>query len=147
MPKLSQLAADLAAGRSSSSQLVEESLARIADSDGEGSRAFIAVNAEAATAAAEAMDQLRANGQAPSPLAGIPVSAKDLFDVAGQVTRAGSKVLENQPPAKIDAVVIARLKAAGLIIIGRTNMTEFAYSGIGMNPHFEIGRASCRERV
>ncbi|HJP20849.1 MAG: amidase [Alphaproteobacteria bacterium] len=136
MPKLSQLAADLAAGRSSSRQLVEESLTRIADPDGEGARAFISVNAEAATAAAEAMDQLRANGQAPSPLAGIPVSAKDLFDVAGQVTRAGSKVLEDQPPAKADAAVIARLKAAGLIIVGRTNMTEFAYSGIGMNPHF-----------
>ncbi len=136
MPKLSQLAADLAAGQSSSRQLVEQSLARISDSDGQGARTFIAVNAEAALAAAAAMDQLRANGQAPSPLAGIPVSAKDLFDVAGQVTRAGSKVLAQQPPATADAPVIARLKAAGLIIIGRTNMTEFAYSAIGLNPHF-----------
>lgn len=68
-------------------------------------------------------------------LAGMPVSVKDLFDVAGEVTTAGSRVLQNQPPAQQDAVAVARLKAAGAQLIGRTNMTEFAFSGVGVNPH------------
>src|SRR6185295_12526267 len=65
-----------------------------------------------------------------------PPAPKDLFDVAGEVTRAGSRVLANQPPAARDAPVIARLRAAGFIFIGRSNMTEFAYSGLGLNPHY-----------
>ncbi len=69
------------------------------------------------------------------PLAGLSVSVKDLFDVAGQVTAAGSVVLQNQPPAQQDAPVIARLRAAGASFIGRTNMVEFAFSGVGINPH------------
>jgi aspartyl-tRNA(Asn)/glutamyl-tRNA(Gln) amidotransferase subunit A len=70
------------------------------------------------------------------PLGGIAIHVKDNFDVAGQVTTAGSKVLHGQPPATHDATVISRLKSAGAVILGRTNMTEFAYSGIGMNPHY-----------
>src|SRR6202158_4011703 len=73
---------------------------------------------------------------APSPFAGIPVSIKDLFDIRGQVTRAGSRALEDSAPAEADAPVVARLRRAGFIVIGRTNMTEFAYSGIGINPHY-----------
>ena len=69
------------------------------------------------------------------PLAGLAVSVKDLFDVAGQVSRAGSVVLEGAPPAPRDAVAVARLRAAGAALIGRTNMSEFAYSGVGINPH------------
>ena len=73
---------------------------------------------------------------APSPYAGIPVSIKDLYDIKGQVTRAGSRALEDPVLAEADAPVVARLRRAGFIVIGRTNMTEFAYSGIGINPHY-----------
>ena len=70
------------------------------------------------------------------PLAGLAVSVKDLFDVAGDVTAAGSTVLADAPPAARDCPAVARLKAAGGAILGRTNMTEFAFSGVGVNPHF-----------
>jgi aspartyl-tRNA(Asn)/glutamyl-tRNA(Gln) amidotransferase subunit A len=116
--------------------LVEEALARIADPAGEGKRVFVKVYAEAGRAAAKAQDRLRAAGYIASPLAGIPVSIKDLFDVAGEVTLAGSRALDDAPPAKADAPIVARLKAAGAIVIGRTNMTEFAFSGVGINPHY-----------
>lgn len=69
------------------------------------------------------------------PLAGLPVSVKDLFDVAGETTAAGSTALAGSAPARADAVAVARLKAAGAAIVGRTNMTEFAFSGVGTNPH------------
>lgn len=69
-------------------------------------------------------------------LAGLAVSVKDLFDVAGQPTAAGSTVLADAPPAKADSTAVARLRAAGAAIMGRTNMTEFAFSGLGVNPHF-----------
>ena len=82
------------------------------------------------------MDRLREVKAAPSPYAGIPVSIKDLFDIKGQVTRAGSRALEDSAPAEVDATVVARLRRAGFVVIGRTNMTEFAYSGIGINPHY-----------
>ncbi len=135
-PTLEALASDLAAGRTTSRQLVEEALARIADSTGEGGRSFTRVYAEAARAVAEAQDRLRAVGIVASPLAGIPISIKDLFDVAGEPTTAGSIALRDAPPAAADAPVVARLRAAGAVIIGKTNMTEFAYSGVGINPHY-----------
>src|SRR3954471_10052876 len=136
-PTLASLAADLAAGRTTARQLVDECLARIADPAGEGVRTFIHVDKAAAIAAADAMDHLRKANAAPSPYAGIPVSIKDLFDIKGQVTRAGSRALEEDcTPAEADAPVVARLRRAGFIVIGRTNMTEFAYSGIGINPHY-----------
>ncbi len=135
-PTLATLAADLAAGRATSRELVEAALARIADPAGEGRRAFVKVYDEAARVAADAQDRLRGVGYVASPLAGIPVSIKDLFDVAGEVTLAGSNALDDMPPAKADAPIVARLKAAGAAIIGRTNMTEFAFSGVGINPHY-----------
>src|SRR6516162_10949832 len=135
-PTLPVLAADLAAGRTTSSTLIEEALARIADPAGEGRRTFVKVYADAARIAAEAQDRLRAAGYVASSLAGLPVSIKDLFDVAGEVTLAGSKALDDAPPATADAPIVARLKAAGAVIIGRTNMTEFAFSGVGINPHY-----------
>ena len=141
-PTLATLADDLASGRSSARKLVDDCLARIADPAGEGARTFIHVDAEAAIEAAEAMDRLRAVKAAPSPYAGIPVSIKDLFDIRGQVTRAGSRALDDSPPAEADAPVVARLRRAGFIVIGRTNMTEFAYSGIGINPHFGTPKGS-----
>ncbi len=133
---LATLSADLAAGRSSSRALVEACLARIEDPAGEGRRTFLQVDRQAALAQAQAMDALRAAGAALSPYAGIPISIKDLFDVAGQITRAGSTVLSDRAPAAADALCVARLRQAGLVLIGRTNMTEFAYSGVGLNPHY-----------
>jgi aspartyl-tRNA(Asn)/glutamyl-tRNA(Gln) amidotransferase subunit A len=133
---LAALAAELADGRTSARKLVEECLAKIADPAGEGQRAFIHVDKDAALAAADAMDRLRKANAAPSPFAGIPVSIKDLFDIKGQVTRAGSRALDDSAPAEADAPVVARLRRAGFVVIGRTNMTEFAYSGIGINPHY-----------
>src|SRR5436853_1867721 len=135
-PTLASLAADLASGRTTSRELVEAALARIADPAGEGKRAFVNVYEDSARKAADAQDQLRAAGYVASPLAGLPVSIKDLFDVAGEVTLAGSKALDDRPPAAADAPVVARLKAAGAVMIGRTNMTEFAFSGVGINPHY-----------
>jgi aspartyl-tRNA(Asn)/glutamyl-tRNA(Gln) amidotransferase subunit A len=136
IPTLAELADDLENGRTSARKLVDGCLARIADSSGEGARTFIHVDAESAIEAAEAMDRLRQIKAAPSPYAGIPVSIKDLFDIRGQVTRAGSRALDDSAPAEADAPVVARLRRAGFVVIGRTNMTEFAYSGIGINPHY-----------
>ncbi|KND58838.1 Asp-tRNAAsn/Glu-tRNAGln amidotransferase A subunit and related amidase [Candidatus Paraburkholderia schumanniana] len=138
---LSQLAADLKSGRTTSRALVEAALERIADPAGQGSTVFLQVDAEHARAAADAHDVLRRAGTVLSPLAGIPVSIKDLFDIEGQVTRAGSKVLENAAPAKADAVTVVRLRRAGAVIVGRTNMSEFAFSGLGLNPHYGTPRS------
>src|ERR1019366_3703408 len=140
MDTLLALAAKLAAGTATSRDLIEECLARAHDANGEGARVFTAIAAEKARGAAEAMDRLRKAGAAPSEFAGIPISVKDLFDVAGEVTTAGSRVLASNPPAQTDAVAVARLRAAGFVIVGRTNMTEFAYSGLGMNAHFGTPR-------
>jgi aspartyl-tRNA(Asn)/glutamyl-tRNA(Gln) amidotransferase subunit A len=132
---VAQLAADLAAGRTSSRELVEQALAKINDRAGEGSRAFLKVYAGAREEADHA-DRLRKAGVRRSAIDGLPVSLKDLYDVAGEVTRAGSRVRENASPAKNDAGAVARLRAAGAIFIGRTNMVEFAFGGIGLNPHY-----------
>jgi aspartyl-tRNA(Asn)/glutamyl-tRNA(Gln) amidotransferase subunit A len=146
-PTLAALAEELDSGRSSARKLVEQCLARIADASGEGARTFIHVDTEAAIEAAEAMDRLREVRAAPSPYAGIPVSIKDLFDIRGQVTRAGSRALDDSPPAEADAPVVARLRRAGFIVIGRTNMTEFAYSGIGINPHYGTPKGAWQRSV
>ena len=135
-PTITSLAAALAEGRTSSRALVEAALARIADPAGEGKRCFLRVYDETARAAADAQDRLRKAGYVASPLAGLPVSIKDLFDVAGERTLAGSTALSDAPPAASDAPVVARLRAAGAVLIGRTNMTEFAFSGVGINPHY-----------
>ncbi len=137
---LAALAADLAAGRTTAAALAEQALDAIADPAGEGARTFVSVQADAARAAAAASDRLRASGMVPSPLAGIPISVKDLFDIAGLPTTAGSVALADAPPAAADAPVVARLRASGAVIPGRTNMTEFAFSGIGLNPHYGTPR-------
>jgi aspartyl-tRNA(Asn)/glutamyl-tRNA(Gln) amidotransferase subunit A len=146
-PTLAALADDLENGRTSARKLVDQCLARIADPSGEGARAFIRVDAEAAIEAAEAMDRLREVKAAPSPFAGIPVSVKDLFDIRGQLTRAGSRALDDSAPAEADAPVVARLRRAGFVVIGRTNMTEFAYSGIGINPHYGTPKGAWQRGV
>lgn len=146
-PTLASLAVDLAAGRITSRQLVEDCLAKIADPSGEGQRVYIHVDKDASLAAADAMDALRKVGTAPSRYAGIPISIKDLFDIRGQVTRAGSRALEDSAPAETDAPTVARLRAAGFVLIGRTNMVEFAYSGIGTNPHYGTPKGLWRREV
>jgi aspartyl-tRNA(Asn)/glutamyl-tRNA(Gln) amidotransferase subunit A len=131
----------LAEGTTTAARLTEEALARIADPAGEGARAFVAVQADAARAAAGAMDALRRVGRAPGPYAGIPISIKDLFDQQGVPTRAGSVALRDAPPASATAPAIARLERAGFVVLGRTNMVEFAFSGTGVNPHYGTPRA------
>lgn len=136
MKPLLTLAAELASQKTTSQALVEDALMRIAIPSGEGARVFLRTHRESALAEAKASDALRAHGIVPSPLAGIPVSVKDLFDVAGDITRAGSKALADGAPAKVDAAAVRRLRQAGAIIVGRTNMVEFAFSGLGLNPHY-----------
>lgn len=142
MPRtIAEAAAALAAGHTTAAALTEAALARIADPNGEGARAFIAVHAETARACAAAMDALRAAGRAPSPYAGIPISIKDLYDEAGVTTTSGSVVLKGAPAAKATAPSVQRLVRAGFVILGRTNMVEFAFSGLGVNPHYGTPRS------
>lgn len=140
LPTIERLSRDLAAGRTTAVALAQSALARARDPAGEGARVFTAIDAERALAAARASDLLRAAGIVRSPLEGIPVSIKDLFDVAGEVTTAGSAVLRDAAPAARSAPVIERLVAAGAVIVGRTNMSEFAFSGVGLNPHYGTPR-------
>lgn len=135
LPTVAGLAAGLAAGRTTSLALTQAALARAQDAAGEGARVFTRLFADAACAQASASDTLRAAGITRSPLEGLPVSVKDCIDIAGQVTTAGSVVLHDAAPAAQDAPVVARLRAAGAVIIGHTNMSEFAFSGLGINPH------------
>jgi len=139
MQSIAQAAASLASGAKSRG-LIEECLAWIRDPAGEGARVFLKVHGEDALAAADSYDRLRARGAAPSPFAGIPISFKDLFDIAGDVTTAGSIALKDAAAAKSDAPAVSRLRAAGFIPIGRNNMTEFAFSGLGINPHYDTPR-------
>lgn len=135
MKTILDAAAALAAGRTTSVALTEAALERIADPAGEGARTFIRVHADSARACAAAMDALRAAGRAPSPFAGIPISIKDLYDEAGVTTTSGSAVLRGAPAAQATAPSVQRLIRAGFVILGRTNMVEFAFSGLGVNPH------------
>lgn len=133
---LVQAAAGLACGEFTSRQLIADALAQIADPQGEGERTFTQVYADWAQQQAQEADQRRAAGKPLSALDGVPVSIKDLFDVSGQVTTAGSGVLAGKAVAKKHAAIVERLLQAGAVVIGKTNMTEFAYSGLGINPHF-----------
>lgn len=135
-PTLAELAVRLDNGQVTSRALVEECLDRIDDPSGEGARAFIEVNRAQSIAVADSIDALRKAGIAASQFAGIPISVKDLFDLQGQITRAGSTVLAGREPAACDAEVVRRLKQVGFVVIGRTNMSEFAFSGVGLNPHY-----------
>jgi aspartyl-tRNA(Asn)/glutamyl-tRNA(Gln) amidotransferase subunit A len=140
LPTIEALAAELAAGRTTSVGLTEAALARAEDPAGEGARVFTRIHARRALASARASDTLRAAGLARSPVDGLPLSVKDLFDIAGEPTPAGSVLLRDAPPAARNALVIDRLLAAGAVIVGRSNMTEFAYSGLGLNPHYGTPR-------
>jgi aspartyl-tRNA(Asn)/glutamyl-tRNA(Gln) amidotransferase subunit A len=136
MRAIEDLAQSLADGQTTSRALAEAALERIADPAGEGARTFIKVHADRARAAADAVDQARRVGLPVGRYAGIPIALKDLFDIAGEPTPAGSKVLANAPPARANAAVVQRMLNAGFITMGRVNMTEFAFSGLGINPHY-----------
>jgi aspartyl-tRNA(Asn)/glutamyl-tRNA(Gln) amidotransferase subunit A len=123
--------------KASARDRVEKALVRIADPAGEGSRACLTIYADTARAAADAADRRAKAGQSLGALDGAIVSIKDLYDVAGEVTRAGSRVLaEEGLVATADAPVVQRLRAAGAVIVAKTNMSEFAFSGVGANPHY-----------
>lgn len=144
LPDLSATLQALRAGHTSARQEVELALARAAAPACQG--AFLRLQPQAALAQADAADQARraSAGGASSPsgshltLGGLPVSVKDLFDLAGQPTPAGSRVLQDAAPAARDAAAVARLRGAGASVLGRTHMTEFAFSGVGTNPHFPV---------
>ncbi|MES2245530.1 MAG: amidase [Pseudomonadota bacterium] len=137
MKTVRQAGAQLDQAGLSARDLALQAFSSIRAPDGEGARAFVRVYNDSALAAAQQTDDdLRTAGKRRSPLAGIPVSIKDLFDVAGGRTYAGSRVLAQTPRAEEDAIVVQRLRASGAVIMGRTNMTEFAYSGLGINSHY-----------
>ena len=111
-------------------------LDRIADPAGEGGRICLTVYPAAARAAADAADARARAGVTLGPLDGAIVTIKDLFDVRGEPTRAGSRLLADAPPAPQDAAIVTRLRQAGAVIVAKTNMSEFAFHGIGTNPHY-----------
>src|SRR4051794_6805377 len=127
---------------------LEQALARIADPAGEGARACLTVYTETARATADAADARAKSGISLGPLDGVIVSIKDLFDVVGEPTRAGSRILADAPPATADAPVVRRLRAAGAVIVAQTAMSEVALTLVGMNPHYGTpGNPADRSRV
>ncbi|PWC51588.1 amidase [Azospirillum sp. TSA6c] len=127
---------------------LEAALSRIADPERQGAMVFTEIYAEEARSAAAASDRRAAAGRSLGPLDGRIVSVKALFDVAGDATAAGSAILRGRPAAGRDARAVARLRAAGAVIVGRTHMTEFAFSAVGINPHYgNPGNPHDRSRV
>lgn len=123
-------------GQISCAEIVEEACERSGDPHGQGRFVFRRRAEDEVVEIARAHDGLRALGTQSSPIAGLPISIKDNLDVAGESTAGGSKMLADRAPAAQDAVVVARLKAAGAVLMGRTNMSELAFSGVGLNPHY-----------
>jgi aspartyl-tRNA(Asn)/glutamyl-tRNA(Gln) amidotransferase subunit A len=130
----SDIAAAAASGRSSAVRIVEATLARIRERD-PLLNSFTAVTERRALLRAEAIDATRARGEPVGPLAGVPFAVKNLFDVAGLTTVAGSKINRDNPPALRDATLIERLEAAGAVLVGALNMGEYAYDFTGENIH------------
>ncbi len=127
---------------------LDHALAHIDDPLGEGARTYLTVYRETALEAADAADHRARDGIALGPLDGVIISIKDLFDVVGEPTRAGSSALADAPPAERDAPIVQRLREAGAVIVGKTNMSEFAFTGVGANPHYGTpGNPADRERV
>ncbi len=134
-PTAAALAADVRRGRADPVELVEQALERLAACDGDV-RAFVEVDAEGAMAAAAERTAAVRRGDPLGPLHGVPVAVKDLYDVQGQVTRAGSRVPPG-PPAGRDAAAVALLRAAGAVVLGRTRTHEFAWGLTTQHP--ELG--------
>jgi aspartyl-tRNA(Asn)/glutamyl-tRNA(Gln) amidotransferase subunit A len=131
-----------------SRERLEAALERIADPKGEGARACLTLYAQEARAAADAADARSGFGHELGPLDGRILTVKDLFDVKGEPTRAGSKIRASFPAAIEDAPIVRRLRAAGAVIVAKTNMTEFAFSALGLNPHYGTpGNPADRSRV
>ncbi|MDD9874295.1 MAG: amidase family protein, partial [Gammaproteobacteria bacterium] len=136
-PTIRQLLDAFAAGEARCEAVVAEALAAAERSD----CVFIRIDFDALDQAAR-IDRARAAGEALPALAGVPVTLKDLFNVQGQQTLAGSKALKEEAPVEpADAVVVGHLRGAGALFIGRANMSEFAFSGMGLNPHY--GNPKC----
>lgn len=140
MRSIRQLHETLADARISASELLEQSAAAIECDTSRNGSAYTSLDVAGARLAAATSDSLRQRGYVPSPLAGLPVSVKDLFNIKGQRTTAGSRVLADAAPAARDALAVARLRDAGAVFVGRTNMSEFAFSGLGLNSHYGTPR-------
>lgn len=148
MGPISGLVHSMAVGEITALSLAQECLGRILDPSGEGATAFTMIDPERSLPQAQLIDMARTRGEALPPLAGIPVSIKALFDLEGKVTHAGSRVLARAPVARRDAEAVSRLRRSGMVVMGHTNMTEFAYSGLGMNPHYGTpGNPADRSRI
>ncbi len=140
LPPIGEMLRQLRCSAVSSRELVEQCFAAIEEASGEGSRTYLRVYAEEARRRADTIDRRRRAGDDRGALLGVPISIKDLFDIAGETTMAGSTARAETSAATADATVVRRLKDAGAVLIGRTNMTEFAYSGLGLNPHYGTPR-------
>jgi 1-carboxybiuret hydrolase len=128
------IAADVAARRLTASEVIASTLARI-ERDDKRLNAFTAVTADRARGKAAAIDAAIAAGKAAGPLAGVPFAVKNLIDIAGLPTLAGSKINRDHPPATADATLVSRLEAAGAVLVGALNMGEYAYDFTGENCH------------
>jgi 1-carboxybiuret hydrolase len=128
------IAAAVSAGSVTARAIAEQHLAALTSRNGL-LKAFTDVTADRALAAADAVDRMQARGEMLPPLAGAPFAVKNLFDVKGLVTRAGSKINRDHAPAPADATVVARMEAAGAILLGALNMGEYAYDFTGRNVH------------
>jgi 1-carboxybiuret hydrolase len=129
-----EIAGAVASGRIGAAEIVEAALARIATRD-KDLNSFTAVTADRARAKAKAIDEARTAGRILAPLAGVPFAVKNLFDVAGLSTLAGSRINRDRPAAEQDSPLIARLEAAGAVLVGALNMGEYAYDFTGENIH------------
>lgn len=137
-PTISQIRDRIASGATSHEAVVLEALEKARQPAAD--HVFTRTYTDAALAQARFADAALAAGIAPTPLAGLPVSIKDLYDVAGEPTQAGSIVCRDAAPAVADATIVSRLRAQGAAIVGKTNMVEFAFSGVGLNPHYGTPR-------
>src|SRR5215467_12366474 len=135
----SEIAAAVREGRTSASAVVRAALAHIA-ADDPVLNAFTAVLGERALGRARALDNARLEGRELWPLAGVPFAVKNLFDIAGLPTLAGSKINRECAPAARDATLVARLEAAGAVLVGALNMGEYAYDFTGENVHYGPSR-------
>ncbi|MEO0378024.1 MAG: amidase family protein, partial [Cyanobacteria bacterium P01_A01_bin.17] len=124
-------------GETTAQAIVQATLARISQQD-KHQNCFTTVLDSSALEAATEIDRKIAAGETVGPLAGVPFAVKNLFDIAGTVTLAGSKINQNQPPAKQDATAVARLKAAGAVLVGALNMDEYAYGFVTINHHYGV---------
>jgi aspartyl-tRNA(Asn)/glutamyl-tRNA(Gln) amidotransferase subunit A len=135
---IAALTDDFRSGRRTPLEACQDTLERAASPAAEG--AFVSLRPEEALAEAAASSARWAAGRPRGPLDGVPVAWKDLFDLAGTVTTGGSAIRRDAAPAEADAPVVANLKRAGTVSVGKTNLSELAYSGLGLNPHFGTAR-------